>query len=80
MKSKNRLNKIFGAQIVKIFFVLYVHGKGGTAEEVEHFKKFFVDSEIVSFDYKSENVWDFKEEFLKFISGKNLEKIRRSFF
>ena len=51
------INKIFGAQIVKIFFVLYVHGKGGTAEEVEHFKKFFVGSEIVSFDYKSEGVF-----------------------
>lgn len=60
---------------MKNFFVIYIHGKGGSADEVEHFKKFFVDSEIVGFDYKSENVWDFKEEFLKFISGKNLEKI-----
>lgn len=60
---------------MKNFFVIYIHGKGGSADEVEHFKKFFVDSEIVGFNYKSENVWDFKEEFLKFISGKNLEKI-----
>ena len=55
-------------------FVIYVHGKGGSADEAEFYKKFFEN--VVGFDYKSENVWDFKEEFLKFISGKNLaEKI-----
>ena len=55
------------------FFVIYVHGKGGSADEAEFYKKFFEN--VLGFDYKSENVWDFKEEFLQFISGKNLAEI-----
>ena len=54
-------------------FVIYVHGKGGSADEAEFYKKFFEN--VVGFDYKSENVWDFKEEFLQFIAGKNLAEI-----
>ena len=54
-------------------FVIYVHGKGGSADEAEFYKKFFEN--VVGFDYQSENVWDFKEEFLQFISGKNLAEI-----
>ena len=54
-------------------FVIYVHGKGGSADEAEFYKNFFEN--VVGFDYKSENVWDFKEEFLKFIAGKNFAEI-----
>ena len=54
-------------------FVIYVHGKGGTADEAEFYKKFFEN--VVGFDYKSKNVWDFKEEFLQFIAGKNFAEI-----
>ena len=54
-------------------FVIYIHGKGGNAGEAKFYKKFFEN--VIGFDYKSENVWDFKEEFLKFISGKNLAEI-----
>ena len=54
-------------------FVIYVHGKGGSADEAEFYKKFFEN--VVGFDYKSENVWDFKQEFLQFIAGKNLAEI-----
>jgi len=54
-------------------FVIYVHGKGGSADEAKFYKKFF--EKVVGFDYKSENVWDFKEEFLQFISGKNFAEI-----
>ena len=62
---------------MKNFLVVYVHGKGGSAEEAEHYKKFFPCSDVVGFDYKSENVWEFKEEFLKFIDeqNKNLDEI-----
>lgn len=36
--------------------VIYVHGKGGNAEEADHYKQFFDDSfEIIGFDYKSLN-------------------------
>lgn len=49
--------------------VLYVHGKGGNANEAEHFEQFFPDFDMYGFDYKSENPWDAKEEFGKVISG-----------
>lgn len=44
--------------------ILYVHGKGGNAGESEYYKKFFPDSDIYGFDYKAENPWEAKEEFL----------------
>ena len=43
--------------------VLYVHGKGGSAEESEHYRQFFPNVNIYGFDYKSENPWDAKDEF-----------------
>ena len=62
---------------MKNFLVIYVHGKNGSADEVEFYKKFFVGGKICGFDYKSENVWDFKEEFLEFFDAesKNFDKI-----
>lgn len=36
--------------------VIYVHDKGGNAEEANHYIKFFDESyEIIGFDYKSLN-------------------------
>lgn len=44
--------------------VLYVHGKGGNAGESEYYKKFFAGSDVHGFDYKAENPWNAKKEFL----------------
>lgn len=33
--------------------VLYIHGKGGSPSESEHYKKFFQDCDIIGFDYKN---------------------------
>ena len=50
--------------------VIYIHGKYGTAEEAEHYKKFFNDEyKIIGFDYKSEFPWDAKIEFSKFFDS-----------
>jgi pimeloyl-ACP methyl ester carboxylesterase len=46
--------------------VIYVHGKGGAYEEVEHYKPLFADSDVIGFDYKSQNPWEAKEEFSQF--------------
>lgn len=46
--------------------VLYIHGKNGSAEESEHYKKFFPKSDVIGFDYKSQNAWDAKKEFQNF--------------
>ena len=48
--------------------VVYVHGKGGSAAEAEHYKGLFPDSEVVGFDYQSQTPWEAREEFPRFFS------------
>ena len=48
--------------------VIYIHGKGGNAGEGEYYKKFFPDSEIYGFDYKSNTPWEAKSEFFEKVS------------
>ena len=43
--------------------ILYVHGKGGSGEEAEHYKTLFVGYDVVGFDYKSQNPWEAAAEF-----------------
>lgn len=31
--------------------VIYIHGKGGNAEEAEHYKPLFKDYDVIGFDY-----------------------------
>lgn len=49
--------------------VIYVHGKGGNAGEAEHYKSLFADSDVIGFDYRSENPWQAKEEFPSFFDA-----------
>lgn len=46
--------------------VIYVHGKGGNVEEAKHYYPIFHDSDVVGFDYISQNPWDAKIEFSEF--------------
>lgn len=46
--------------------VIYVHGKGGTAEESRHYQPLFAESDVIGFDYKSQNPWEAKSEFSDF--------------
>ena len=48
--------------------VIYVHGKGGSAEEAEHYKPLFPDSEVIGFDYRAQTPWEAKEEFAHFFA------------
>ena len=48
--------------------VIYVHGKGGSAEEAEHYKPLFPDSQVVGFDYRAQTPWEAKEEFAQFFA------------
>ena len=43
--------------------VLYVHGKGGNAQESEHYKSLFPASGVLGLDYTSTTPWEAKEEF-----------------
>lgn len=49
--------------------VIYVHGKGGSAQEAEHYGTLFPDAEVVGFDYRARTPWEAKEEFLRFFAG-----------
>lgn len=46
--------------------VVYVHGKGGSAEEADRYKMLFPESDVIGFDYKAKNPWDAKKEFPSF--------------
>lgn len=46
--------------------VIYIHGKGGSAEEAGHYKGLFKDSKVIGFDYWAQTPWQAKEEFPAF--------------
>ena len=48
--------------------VIYVHGKGGSAEEAEHYKPLFPYSEVIGFDYSAQTPWEAKEEFARYFA------------
>ena len=48
--------------------VVYVHGKGGSAQEAEHYKSLFSKDEVIGFDYHSQTPWEAKKEFLAFFT------------
>ena len=43
--------------------VIYVHGKGGSAEEAKHYQPLFAESDVIGFDYQSQNPWEAQIEF-----------------
>lgn len=49
--------------------VVYIHGKGGNAEEAEHYKPLFADCDVVGFDYKAQNPWQAADEFAAFFDN-----------
>lgn len=46
--------------------VIYIHGKGGNAEEAKHYQPLFAESDVIGFDYQSKNPWESKIEFSHF--------------
>lgn len=48
--------------------VIYVHGKGGAAEEAGHYKPLFPQSEVIGFDYHAQTPWGAKAEFPQFFA------------
>ncbi len=43
--------------------VIYIHGKGGTPTEAQHYRALFPDSTVKGLDYISQTPWEAKEEF-----------------
>jgi uncharacterized protein len=48
--------------------VIYVHGKGGSAEEAKHYEHLFPRAEVIGFDYRATTPWEAKEEFSQFFA------------
>ena len=48
--------------------IVYVHGKGGSAGEVEHYAMLFPNHEVIGFNYRSQTPWEAKKEFLSFFT------------
>lgn len=48
--------------------VVYVHGKGGSAEEAGHYVPLFLGCEVIGFDYCAQTPWEAKEEFPQFFA------------
>ena len=42
--------------------ILYIHGKGGSAAESEHYKPLFPDSEVIGLDYQTFSPWEIGKE------------------
>lgn len=52
---------------------VYIHGKGGSSAEAEHYKTLFPDCDVVGLDYRAQTPWEAKDEFYSFF----IEKRRR---
>ena len=48
--------------------MVYVHGKGGSAEEAGHYRERFPDCEVIGFDYHSQTPWEARAEFPAFFA------------
>lgn len=46
--------------------VIYVHGKGGGADEAEHYGPLFPGCDVAGFDYSSQTPWEARREFPRF--------------
>lgn len=49
--------------------LIYIHGKGGSAEEAEHYKRLFTNHEVIGFDYRAQTPWEARMEFPPFFAG-----------
>ena len=49
--------------------IVYVHGKGGSAEEAGHYRPLFPHGEVVGFDYRAETPWDAAAEFPEYFTA-----------
>ncbi len=48
--------------------VIYVHGKGGSASEADHYKPLFPRRDVVGLDYRTFTPWETGEEIGAFVS------------
>lgn len=47
--------------------VIYIHGKGGNAEESVHYQSLFSDCDVVGLNYTAQFPWKQKKNFHRFL-------------
>lgn len=62
-KISMKERKVTFEKVPKDTLALYIPGKGGTADEAEHYKPLFPDCDVAGLDYKAETPWDARTEF-----------------
>lgn len=56
--------------------IVYIHGKGGSAAEAEHYKELFGQSWVTGFDYRAQTPWEACDEFPAFMTELKKESDR----
>ena len=56
--------------------LLYIHGKGGTAREAEHYRPLFPGYDVIGLDYRSRTPWEARDEFQRFFDAFGAEHDR----
>lgn len=49
--------------------IVYIHGKGGNADESVFYEMLFSEYDVIGFDYKTETPWDAKKEFASYFES-----------
>ena len=55
--------------------VIYLHGRGGNAEEAEHYRTLFPDCDVIGFDYRAQTPWEAKDEFPSYFRALPYESV-----
>ena len=53
--------------------ILYIHGKGGSAAESEHYRPLFPECEVIGLDYHGNTPWEAGKEILDAVNNLNTE-------
>lgn len=62
-KISTKEQKVTFEKMLNNTLVLYIHGKGGMAEESEHYKPLFPDYDVVGLNFRAKTPWEAKLEF-----------------
>ena len=52
---------------------IYLHGKGGNAQEAEHYRALLPGWRVTGFDYRAQTPWEAREEFLPYFEAARRE-------
>lgn len=53
--------------------VIYIHGKGGSADESRHYEPLFPDYRVFGFDYVSQTPWEARSKFISYLRSMSKE-------